>query len=342
VKLRLDQWGGHLSKGAFAPLYLLFGDELLLQIEAVDALRAAAMKKGYGEREVFTVEQHFKWDDLIATQDNLSLFASQKFTEIRVPTGRFGVEGGERMLALAQAAADSDIIVATFPKLDKTQQGSAWFAAWAERGVVVETPLIEREQLGAWLVARLRAQNQSADDDAIHFLVEHCEGNLVAAAQEVKKLALVCPQPTLARADIEEAIVNVARYTIEQLSDAFLRADLPRFTQVLDGLKSEGEALPPIIWRLNDDVHTLARVMTHLRGGASASQAVRNARVWGKRVESIEFAVARVRAAVIPALVRDFAELDAASKGLRPHVNGWSALTRTAMTLAGHDIREQN
>jgi DNA polymerase III subunit delta len=333
MQLPLGQLAAHVEKRKFAPLYLLHGDEPLLQIEATDALRGAAVSAGYGEREVWTIDQHFKWAEAMATQDNMSLFASQKITEIRVPTGRVGVEGGEAMRQLAMNANDNDVIIANFPKLDKTQQNSAWFTEWAQRGIVIETPPVEREQMAGWLAGRLKQQNQTADADALAFLVDHCEGNLVAAMQEVKKLALVCPQPALTRADVEDAVVNVARYTIEQLSESFLRGDVDRFTVVLNGLREEGEALPPIIWKLSDVTHQLARTMTFLRSGVPTAQALRNARVWGKTVAAIEAACKSVDPRAIAPLIHKFAELDAASKGLRPQLNVWSELPRCALKL---------
>jgi DNA polymerase III subunit delta len=338
VNLRLNQLAAHIAKGQFTSLYLVHGDELLLQIEATDALRAAALAAGYSEREVWTVEQHFKWDEAMAQQDNLSLFASRKLTEIRVPSGKLGVEGGERMRTLAahaspQANADQ-LVIASFPKLDKTQQASAWFSAWMEAGAtVIETMPIEREQLAAWLAERFRAQAQTPDTEALEFLVEHCEGNLMAAKQEVQKLGLICPTGALSRADVEDAVTNVARYTIAQLSDAFLRGELERFTQVLQGLRAEGESIVPITWQLSDDVHALARAITYSRGNVPAGQAVKQARIWGKRALAVEVALKRVNPRAIAPLVQQFATLDAAGKGLRPHVDVWAAVTQAAQRL---------
>ncbi len=333
LQLRSEQLGAHLSKGQFAPMYLIHGDEPLLQIEAADLIRAAAAKAGYSERDVWMVEQHFNWSNASADQGNLSLFATKKITEIRVPSGRVGTEGGAHMAELARKTNDDTILLATFPKLDRTQQASAWFTAWAERGVVIEAKPIERDEMAAWLMQRLALQDQKADKEAVQFLVDHCEGNLVAAIQEVRKLALVCPKPTLALADIEDAVANVARYTLPELCDAFLRGDLARYTTVLGGLRDEGTAAPPIIWQLSDCIHSLARAMMFSRG-ASPAQAVRQAQVW-KNKEAVEAGLGRVSARVIAPCVHDLAELDAASKGLRAHIDVWAAMVALAQKLHG-------
>ena len=93
MQLRNEQLPAHLAKAQFAPMYLIHGDEPLLQIEAADMIRAAATKAGYSERDVWMVEQHFNWANATSDQSNLSLFATKKITEIRVPSGRVGIEG---------------------------------------------------------------------------------------------------------------------------------------------------------------------------------------------------------------------------------------------------------
>ena len=60
MRLRAEQVDSHLSKN-FAPVYLVHGDEALLVLEAADAVRAAARKRGHSEREVLFVEKGFDW-----------------------------------------------------------------------------------------------------------------------------------------------------------------------------------------------------------------------------------------------------------------------------------------
>jgi DNA polymerase III subunit delta len=334
-QLHTEQVVAHLAKAQFSPLYLIHGDEPLLQIEAADLIRAAATKAGYSERDVWMIEQHFNWESATADSGNLSLFATKKITEIRVPSGKVGVEGGQHMAALARNANDDTILLASFPKLDRAQLSSAWFTAWSERGVVIEAKAVEREHMAAWLMQRLALQDQKADKEAMQFLVDHCEGNLVAAIQEVRKLALVCPKPTLTLADIEDAVADVARYTVPELCETFLRGDIARYATVLNGLREEGTATPILIWQLSDCVHALARAMMFFRGGGvAAAQALRQAQVW-KNKEAIEAALGRVQPRAIAPCVHLLAELDAASKGLRPQLDVWATMVSLAQKLHG-------
>ena len=48
-------------KQSLSPIYLVAGDDILLQNEACDEIRMACSKKGYDERERFNFETGFDW-----------------------------------------------------------------------------------------------------------------------------------------------------------------------------------------------------------------------------------------------------------------------------------------
>src|SRR5579871_692336 len=98
MPLTSAQWQKSLAGDRLSPVYLLAGEELLV-LEAADALRAQARKLGYTEREVLDVGQHFDWDDLARSAAGMSLFATQRMLDLRLPTGRPGVEGRKAMTA---------------------------------------------------------------------------------------------------------------------------------------------------------------------------------------------------------------------------------------------------
>ena len=92
MQLRAEQLEAHLRK-SLAPLYLVHGDEPLLALEAADAIRAAARKNGYTERDLFIAERGFDWGELYQAGASQSLFGSRKIVELRLPTGKPGTEG---------------------------------------------------------------------------------------------------------------------------------------------------------------------------------------------------------------------------------------------------------
>ena len=230
MQLKLDGLDAHLKQAkarGLAPLYVVHGDEHLLVLEAVDRLRAAARAAGFSEREVLVAERGFHWSQLVEAQQSMSLFGDRKIVELRIPSGKPGKDGGEALRAVAAQPSPDVVMLVTLPRLDKTQLSSAWFTALDANGVSVRVEPVERRALPAWLAQRLKAQGQSVPEGedgqrALAFFADRVEGNLLAAHQELQKLALLHPQGELTLEQIEAAVLDVARFDVFKLSEAVL------------------------------------------------------------------------------------------------------------------------
>src|SRR5262249_10816989 len=155
--------------------------------EAADRVRAKARAQGYGEREVLTADSGFKWSELAFAGSSQSLFAAQRLMELRVPAGKPGTDGSAALEAYCAALPPDTVTLVQLPGLDWRQQKSAWFEALDRAGVVVEAKTVARNALPQWLAGRLKAQGQEADAEALDFIADRVEGNLLAAYQEVQK-----------------------------------------------------------------------------------------------------------------------------------------------------------
>ena len=247
------QFANHLqaqaSKG-LRSLYTFHGDEPLLQQEALDALRATARAQGYTERSVYTVAgAHFDWGEVLAAGGSMSLFADKQLIEIRIPSGKPGKDGSTALQHIAELAVDNDstLTVVLLPRLDKATKSTAWFSALDNNGISVQIDPIERHALPTWIAQRLGAQQQrvatgEAGQHTLQFFAERVEGNLLAAHQEIQKLALLYPAGELSFEQVERAVLNVARYDVFKLCEAVLSGQPLRVQRMLDGLKGEGEA----------------------------------------------------------------------------------------------------
>ncbi|MEO9135016.1 MAG: DNA polymerase III subunit delta [Casimicrobiaceae bacterium] len=336
MQLRHTELGAHLSK-KLAPLYVVHGDEPLTAIEAADAIRAAARQAGCEEREVFIVEQHFRWDGFVAANANLGLFSTRKLIDLRIPSGKPGVEGTTALERHALHLNADNVTLVSLPRLDRATQSSAWFAALAEHGVTIAVAPIDRAALPGWIAERLSRNDQRVAPDTLAFLAERCEGNLLAARQEIDKLALLLPPGLLAHADVERAVANVARYDIHELSEAWLNGDAARTLRILDRLRSGGEPITLLVWQLGEDLHALAGVHESIGRGQALAIAIRNVRVWGKRQSALERATRRTEGADVEPLLRALAKLDALAKGLG-RGDAWDAVVAIALELCGRSI----
>ena len=336
MELRHNQLAAHLER-TLAPLYVVHGDEPLFAIEAGDLIRRAARRAGCDEREVFVADPGFRWDAFVAANANLGLFGSRKMIDLRIPSGKPGTEGARALEAWAASPNPDHIALVTLPRLDRAAQQTAWFSALAAAGVAIAVYPLEREELPAWIAARLAAQQQRAAPPTLAFLADRCEGNLLAAKQEIEKLALLLPEGELLHDAVERAVADVARFDVFDLSAACLSGDAARALRIIATLEAEGEGLPLLLWQLGEDVHALAAVVEATAAGMPIAAAVRNARVWGKRQAALERAARRVRPAAIAPLVRALAKLDALAKGIG-RGNAWDDLRTLALALAGKPV----
>ncbi|MBP7413165.1 MAG: DNA polymerase III subunit delta [Simplicispira sp.] len=343
MHIALNQLTAHLAKG-LRPLYTLHGDEPLLQQEAADAIRAAARTQGYTERTTFVVAgAHFDWSAVLAAGGSLSLFADKQIVEIRVPSGKPGKDGSAALQHIAQAAAgnDSTLTLVLLPRLDKATKTGAWFAALENNGATVQIDPIERAQLPAWIAQRLAAQGQRVvageeGQRTLTFFADRVEGNLLAAHQEIQKLALLYPPGELGWAQVEAAVLNVARYDVFKLSEAVLAGQVLRVQRMLDGLQAEGEAAVLVHWALAEDIRALKRVKDAMVAGKPLPMALRENRVWGAKERLFERILPRASDAQLARLLQSAHLVDGIVKGLKvpdwPQ-EPWQALQRLALQL---------
>lgn len=344
MQLALPQLSAHLAKG-LRSLYILHGDEPLQQQEAADAIRAAARAAGHTERSSHTVAgAHFDWSAVLAAGGSLSLFADRQILEIRIPSGKPGKDGSVALQQIAESARDNDstLTLVLLPRLDKATRSGAWFAALESQGVSLQIDPIERGQLPAWIAQRLGRQGQRVAEGeegqrSLQFFADRVEGNLLAAHQEIQKLALVYPQGTLTLAQIEQAVLNVARYDVFKLSEAVLAGQVARTARMLDGLQAEGTAEVLVHWTLSEDIRTLKRVKDAMAAGRPLPMALREQRVWGAKERLFERLLPRISDARANALLQSAHTVDGIVKGLPSEGwprDGWQALRRLAMELA--------
>ena len=251
MKLTLENLSAQLAE-RLLPVYLVSGDEPLLVGEASDAIRARARARGFAEREVFFIERSSAvWDEVRQAALSLSLFTSRRIVEIRMPGGKPGVTGAAALLRLFEAAGEDLLVVIIADKLERETQASEWVQALQRRGAWLPIWPVERARLPEWLRARFAAAGLTANSDALALLAERSEGNLLAARQEIDKLAMLLPRgATVSVAEVAAGSADSARFDVFQLGEAVRSADAARALRILGGLRAEGAEPVLVLWSL--------------------------------------------------------------------------------------------
>lgn len=341
MKLAADRLLAQLrdAKSRLLPVYLVSGDEPLLVNEVLDALRAAAVAAGCEERESHVADKSFDWDAIGGSLRNLSLFATGKLVEVRLPGASPGDEGSKALRALSAREPDGNVVLVITAKITGKVADSAWVKALDAGGAWVDTRPPGLAELPAWIRRRLKAAGLAADDEGVKLLADRVEGNLLAAQQEIDKLALLNgPGTIIDAAAMRAAVADGARFDVFQLADAALGGDAERALRVLGGLREEDTAPALVIWSLLREALVLVDAGVRSARDPEPSRALQAMGVWRSRFDLYAAALRRHKPGTLRRLLHQACVAEQVVKGSRPG-DAWSALVELTLALAGRPFR---
>lgn len=338
MELKPDRLAAQLASEPLRPVYLVAGPEPLLVLEAADAIRAHARASGYGEREVFDADgRDFDWNALEASFRAPSLFSPQRLLELRLPGGRPGKEGAEVLSTYCAQPPEGIVLLVTAGDWSQ-KHGGKWSEAIARAGHFVHAPLVRPHELERWLESRLRQRGVRADHGAVQRLAERVQGNLLAAAQEVDKLALLAAGETLDATRMDALVADSARYDVFRLLDAAFNGRPELVARMLRGLRAEGVAVPALLGMVVMELQRgAALALAQERGGNMAAE-FRAQRIWDSKQAMYKRALARHPAARWQRFVAEAGRVDRIGKGrARPGQepdDAWLQLERLLLAVA--------
>ena len=336
MELTADRLASQLAGEPLRPVYLVAGSEPLLVLEAADAVRAAARAQGIGEREVHDMEgRDADWDALDASLHAPSLFASRRLLEIRLPTGKPGAQGGKLIASFCADPPPDVVLLVIAGEWSKSHAGK-WSEAIARVGHVAIAWPIKAHELQGWLGQRMRSRGIKASADAVARLAQRVEGNLLAAAQEVDKLALLLPagDVMLDASRMDGLVADSARYDVFRMVDAALNGQPSQVSRVVAGLRAEGEAIPALMGMLVKELGTVA-ALARARNFAAECKAQR---IWDAKQAVYKRALSRHPPPRWQDFLVEAGRVDRVSKGRvrlgEESTDAWLLLERLLLAIA--------
>ena len=349
MELRADRFERQLAGEPLRPVYLIAGSEPLIVLECADAVRAKARAEGYSEREVLDADKDFDWNTLAMGLASLSLFATRRLFDLRLPSGKPGRDGSEVIQEFCLNPPPDTVLMITAQEWSKSHAGK-WSEAIARAGHIVPVWPVKPNELHDWLEKRLRSRGLSATPAAVDMLAERVEGNLLAAAQEVEKLSLLmgAPRepagPKSAGAMIDETamarlVADSSRYDVFKLIESALAGDAQRVCRMLPALRAEGEQVPGLLPMIASELLKLATLARVAGNGGNLANAMRDARIWDSRQALYRRAIERHPASRWEAFVGQAGRIDLMAKG-RLAGDAWLALERLLVAIAEARARQ--
>ncbi len=331
MKLFPEKLEAQLKQGLL-PVYLFSGDEPLQLGETADAVRRHAREQGFTEREVMHAEKGFDWNELLASSNAMSLFAEKRVIDLRLPSGKPGKDGGAALTEYAARPPEDTVLLITSGKIDKRSQSSKWYKAVDQLGATLQVWPVETRDMPNWLNQRMRARGLQPEREAVAIIAERVEGNLLAAAQEVDKLALLNGEGPLSVGQVEAAVADSARFDVFGLVDAALVGDTVRAPRMLEGLRGEGVEPILVLWALTREIRSLADMAAQIESGKGMDGVL--SRVWGKRKGPVKAGLQRHNKVRWQQMLRRAARLDRVIKGAATG-NAWDELLQLTLLIAG-------
>jgi DNA polymerase-3 subunit delta len=332
MRIKPDQLAASLQKG-LAPIYFISGDEPLQLGEMADAIRREAKKAGYENREILEVDSKFSWHKLTESAGSISIFADKKIIDLRMPTGSPGTDGSKALISYCEHLPEDTLLLITSAKLATASLKARWFTALDKAACVIQVWPMEGPDLFRWLEQRMQKRGLHAETEGIRILASRIEGNLLAAAQEIEKLYVLYGSGHLGNQQILEVVADSSRFDVFKLMDSVLAAKITRVLKILSGLKSEGIAVPVVLWALTREARSLIKMKLALSQGQNKAMVFKDNQIWDKRQQLVADALNRLDDSGLYGILALSATADRQSKGQQPG-DPWETLREICLMFA--------
>lgn len=318
------------EKGELSPFWLIHGEEPLLMLESADLIRRRARELAYDDRQVLELSGNADWSQLMDSAAAVGMFAPRKILEVRLPTGKPGVTGAKVIQRFLEMPMEGVVTVFSMPTPDWSAAKAAWWQALLKACTVVECQPVSRETLPRWLAERLAQNGQRAGREALETFADLVEGNLLAAKQEVAKIALLYPQGEVSREEIEACVGNSSRYGTDALLKAMWLGDPARAARIVDGLQAQEEPFPLVLMMMTTQLRSLIKLSQAFARGESYPKGI-------FATPEMRRAAKRINAKRLASSLVVLADIDRLAKGLavpKRDSDPWIELKSVCLFLA--------
>lgn len=323
--VKTEQLSSHLKKQLPA-LVWISGDETLLVQETMDNVRQIAKQQGFTEREIHDVSGQFNWNILLESASSLSLFADKKLIDLRLHSPKLDNEAKNALQAFVDDPGEDNLLLISSNRIEKPTLSTKWFKAIESKGAVVQVWPVNAQQLPGWIAQRIKRAGLSADQDSIDIICQRVEGNLLAAAQEIDKLALLAGDRHLTREFVARAVADNSRFNVFALTDASLSGNTPKALKILNHLRAEGDDPLKILFFLTKEIRSLLRMQEKIRQGQNINGVMQSERVWQNRMSIVGTALRNHSVESLEKLLFRARNVDQSVKGLMD-LKPWDEIT---------------
>lgn len=251
----------HQLKKNLLPLYIVYGAEPFLITESAARIRQQVLSSDPSiEHVVFTLEHSGStlWHDIAASQHHRSLFSEKQLIEIRL-LAKFTQQDVPYLLSLLEKQTPDTTLLIQMGQLTRPQQQAKWFILAQQKGLVVQHWPLTTPSFIKWVNDYAKQQGLPLSPQTVDLLQFYTEGNVLAAKQEIERLALYYADspPTTDITQLEQQ----SQFQPQDLCEAILQQQPSRVIKIMQCLQFSGTAPQLLVWTLGQMLRALLRCL---------------------------------------------------------------------------------
>lgn len=328
--LNLNQTHAHVDNR----VYLLFGDEPMLQKQSLFFITKNAKAQGFDSQMRYEIDRFFDWHLLFQELQAQSLFAQKRIIKCQLSYLKDAIKHFPKLL---ENIPEDVILVLVIDSLTPAQKKSKWFSNIDKKGVVISHYSLNHIQTKNWLIARLSGLKLTLDAQTIDALLHNNEGNLLAMWQELQKLKLTYLDCKIDNTLYQSHLEQQSHYKPYQLVDTALSGNVKQTLKIYYRLQAEGLEAMYLVNLLAKEIKTLTNISLNART-VGVKKAVSEYRFWGEKPRIIEAVVQKNSTAQLQKMLLTIGQLERSSKGRGQYDTKtiWHGLLSLLITLSGH------
>ena len=313
-------------------IYVLLGNDPYLLNDAAVQIKQSFIKKNDVSQAVIDIQSPADWSLLIAEANSYSLFSDYVFLDARYEKKTIDATGKALLTEYLSAVNERCLILLRAPMISsKTIQ---WLID-SPHSVIVQAYPFSVEALKQWIDKQLRAKNIQTETGVIELVYQYTQGNMLATAQLIDKLALCCnPGEIITITTIREQLSDQSHFEVYALAEACLNANTAQCIRLLQQFRAERIEPTLVLWILTQEVRLLIQLHYLIKQRTPIDIACSQLKIWSSRVSSYTKALARLSLPSLLILLNECQELDEMIKTTQ-NMQIWDRFDLIALSLCG-------
>lgn len=311
-------------------LYILTGQDHYLLNDAALSIKKAWRAKGDCDETTVQLNAPADWALLREEANSYSLFSEFVLLDARMDKKSIDAQGKKMLQQYVQDINPRCVIILRAPNVPNKQ---LQLLAGNEHTLLIQAYPFAQAELQRWIASQLTNRSIRHDTQIPALIHQYTQGNMLACAQVIEKLALVTNEGELVTTDmVLEQLSDQCDYQLYELAEACLTAQVEKAIHVLRQACQNKTEPTLILWLLSQEIRQLIGLAQLRAQSIPLAQACNQLKIWPQRARSYEQTLARVSHSKLHDLLRICQQLDMQIKSNQSGMI-WHGLESLALAL---------